>query len=81
MEPGYGIAVAEKIRARMEEFKLRVGDGVLQKSISIGVSEYPNDTEGFWQAIKYADVALYRAKETGRNRVVRFTTDMWHGDF
>jgi len=82
LEPGMAVGVAEKIRAKMEQFKLPVGDSVLQKSISIGVSEFPHDTDGFWQAIKYADVALYQAKETGRNRVVRFTPEMWaHGDF
>ena len=81
-ETGAALEVAEKIRSRMEEFKLRVGEVVLQKSISIGVSEFPGDTDGFWQAIKYADVAMYQAKETGRNRVVRFLPDMWqHGSF
>lgn len=82
LEPEMAMEVAEKIRIRMEQFQLPLGDCVLQKSISIGVSEFPNDTDGFWQAIKYADVALYQAKETGRNRVVRFTPEMWqHGDF
>lgn len=83
VEPGTAIKIAENIRVKMEQFKMRVGDSVLQKSISIGISEFPSDTDGFWQAIKYADVALYQAKETGRNRVVRFTPEMWQhgGDF
>ncbi len=82
LEPEAALLVAEKIRVKMDQFRLRVGDTVLQKSISIGVSEFPLDTDGFWQAIKYADVALYQAKDSGRNRVVRFTPDMWkHGDF
>jgi PleD family two-component response regulator len=51
--------------------------GFIQKTISIGISEFPMDTQGFWEAIKFADVALYRAKETGRNKAVRFTADMW----
>ncbi|MHB1545523.1 MAG: diguanylate cyclase domain-containing protein [bacterium] len=46
-------------------------------SISIGVCEYPADTEKFWQAVKYADVALYEAKESGRNKVTRLAKDMW----
>lgn len=82
VEPEAALVVAEKIRVKMDQFRLRVGDTVLQKSISIGVSEFPLDTDGFWQAIKYADVALYQAKDNGRNRVVRFTPEMWkHGDF
>ncbi len=50
---------------------------MITKTISLGISEFPIDTSGFWQAIKFTDVALYRAKETGRNRAVRFTPDMW----
>ncbi|RJQ43945.1 MAG: diguanylate cyclase [Nitrospiraceae bacterium] len=69
--------VAEKIRETIENTKIKVSDGVIKKTISIGVSEFPVDAESFWQAIKFADVSLYRAKETGRNKVVRFTSDMW----
>lgn len=44
----------------------------------MGVSEFPKDTNGFWQAIKYADVALYKAKDIGRNKCIRFETKMWN---
>jgi diguanylate cyclase (GGDEF)-like protein len=50
---------------------------VIQKTISIGISDFPSDSETFWQAVKFADVALYQAKEQGRNRVIRFNADMW----
>jgi len=50
---------------------------VLQKTISIGTCEYPSDSDTIWQAIKYADVAMYRSKESGRNRCTRFTAEMW----
>lgn len=43
----------------------------------MGISEFPKDTEQFWEAIKFSDMALYKAKESGRNRVIRFTSDMW----
>ncbi|MBI5408978.1 MAG: diguanylate cyclase [Nitrospirae bacterium] len=74
---GETINVAEKIRDALEKTKIKVSDGIIKKTISLGVSEFPIDTESFWQAIKFADVALYKAKETGRNKVVKFTEDMW----
>lgn len=73
-----GAQVAENIRAEVEKLKVPLLDGtILQKTISIGVADFPEDSSTFWQAVKFADVALYRAKEEGRNRVVRFSSDMW----
>jgi diguanylate cyclase (GGDEF)-like protein len=77
-EPGYGYEVAEKIRENIEKVKFQGSKGsVIKKTISMGISEFPKDTKGFWQAIKFADVALYSAKDTGRNKCVRFAPDMW----
>jgi len=73
-----GEKVAENIRLAIEALKVPVGGGtVLQKTISIGVADFPGDSATFWQAIKFADVAMYKAKETGRNRVVRFVPALW----
>lgn len=72
--------VAENIRAAVEELKVPIAGVVLQKTISIGISDFPTDTDTFWQAVKFADVALYQAKERGRNRVVRFNPSMWSDD-
>jgi diguanylate cyclase (GGDEF)-like protein len=69
--------VAENIRHAVEKLRVNVGGAMLQKTISIGLADYPSDSGTFWQAVKFADVALYRAKQTGRNRVVRFTPEMW----
>jgi len=71
--------VAEKIRTKVETSEMRVTPSVtLTKTISIGVSLFPSDAENFWQAIKYADISLYHAKEIGRNKVVRFTEELWN---
>ncbi len=72
--------VAEKIRASVEGMKVQLPGTTLQKTISIGIAEFPHDSETFWQAVKFADVALYNAKESGRNRVVRFRPEMWKDD-
>lgn len=45
-------------------------------SCSIGVSVYPCDGEHPETLIKNADIAMYHAKETGRNKVEFFTAEM-----
>jgi diguanylate cyclase (GGDEF)-like protein len=75
--PEAGMKVAEKIRESIEHMKVELTGAVINKTISIGVSGYPEDSKNFWQVVKYADVALYQAKETGRNRVLRFVPEMW----
>jgi diguanylate cyclase (GGDEF)-like protein len=69
--------VAENIRVAVEALKVQVAGIVIQKTISIGISDFPTDSETFWQAVKFADVALYQAKDQGRNRVIRFNQVMW----
>ena len=74
---GYALEIGEKIRSRVEEHVFRIEGGTLKKTLSIGISEFPGDTAAFWEAVKFADVALYRAKESGRNQVIRFDASMW----
>jgi diguanylate cyclase (GGDEF)-like protein len=71
------VMVAEKIRQTVEETRIQLPGTQLQKTLSIGIADFPADSDTFWQAIKFADVALYQAKEQGRNRVVRFAPEMW----
>lgn len=73
--------VAEKLRIAVEEAKLALpSGGVINKTISMGVAEFPADAEFLYKAIKYADVALYQAKDQGRNKVLRFKSEMWKDD-
>ncbi len=73
--------VAEKIRLAVENHRFDLGDGVyIHKTISVGVSEYPQDGSALYKCIKFADVALYAAKNAGRNRVKRFKQEMWTGE-
>ncbi|MBF0357241.1 MAG: diguanylate cyclase [Magnetococcales bacterium] len=72
------MGLAEKLRKQVESTEFQVkGQSPIKKTISIGISIYPEDEDGFWKTLKYADVALYKAKESGRNKSVRFTKDMW----
>ncbi|MGZ5052226.1 MAG: EAL domain-containing protein [Methylobacter sp.] len=45
-------------------------------SASIGIAMYPTDGEDDASLIRYADAAMYRVKETGRNGFEFFTAEM-----
>ncbi len=78
VKPEDSVDVAEKIRKNIESKAISLPNGsTIKRTISIGVAEIPTNTEKFWQAVKFADVALYRAKESGRNRVVKYQEGMW----
>jgi diguanylate cyclase (GGDEF)-like protein len=77
-EPGQSLTIAENIRKRVEDYKFQALGQTIQKTTSIGISEFPlTENQGIWEAIKFADVALYKAKDTGRNRVEVFEQSMW----
>lgn len=73
--------VAEKIRKLVEGTTIQLKGTVVKKTVSIGIAVFPDDSDSFWQVVKFADVALYKAKEQGRNRVLNFLPSMWeHGE-
>lgn len=75
------LQTAEKLRQAVEDTKLVLpSGGTIKKTISMGVAEFPKDGEQLYKVIKYADVALYQAKEQGRNLALRFIPDMWEGE-
>jgi diguanylate cyclase (GGDEF)-like protein len=68
--------VAERIRSSLEANRFAVDSGTFRLTVSLGVSIYPADSENFEDCMRAADAALYRAKEAGRNKVVRFSREM-----
>lgn len=68
--------MADGIRIKVENTQILIGQTTLKKTISMGISAFPTDSDNFFEAVKFADTALYQAKQTGRNKSVRFTTDM-----
>ena len=65
------LLVAEKIREQIEgnNFKGRESQPSGRVTVSIGIAEYPDNGEDPSALLKYADEAMYKAKERGRNKV------------
>jgi diguanylate cyclase (GGDEF)-like protein len=62
------LVIAEKIRSNVENRVIKQQDKVYRVTISVGVSEF-HLSDSLEKLIKRADEGLYKAKESGRNRV------------
>jgi two-component system cell cycle response regulator len=71
--PDAGVTFANRARQEVAEHQFEYGGGALTCTISVGVAGWPHPRiHTRQQLVKAADDALYVAKSTGRNRVVRF---------
>ena len=66
-----GVKAAERIRERLAERSVTVGERSVTLTVSTGVAEFPIDGDSPESLIVSADAALYQAKRDGRDRVVR----------
>ncbi len=72
------IAVAEKILAAFQA-PFTLGQETVFVTTSIGIALHPQAGNSAELLIRNADIAMYRAKENGRNRYCLYTTDMHTG--
>ena len=73
--------IAKKIHSKFAQLVFDVGGGeTIQKTMSIGIANFPTDGDTIWKCIKYADTALYVAKTTGRNKIVTYSAEMSERD-
>lgn len=65
-----GIAVARRLRQDIEELSVAFDSEKINVTVSIGVAVYNPEDKNVNQTIIRGDMALYQAKNNGRNRVV-----------
>jgi diguanylate cyclase (GGDEF)-like protein/PAS domain S-box-containing protein len=76
-EPANAGALAAKIRSILSQ-PYRLGGHELQLTTSIGICPYAADSNGPEQMLMQADLALYRAKDEGRDRYCFHSADLDH---
>jgi diguanylate cyclase (GGDEF)-like protein len=67
---------AEAVRRTIEQAQIPAGDGILKLTVSIGLATFPSYGDTGQAVLRAADVALYKAKAAGRNRVMLCTPNV-----
>lgn len=68
---------AERLRTAIESHPFDAGDGrMIGITVSIGVATHPQQVDTLEDLVKASDLALYAAKQGGRNRTCRYEATM-----
>ncbi len=65
--------VGERIREKVGSLKLDYKDQIIRLTISGGIATLPIDASDTKTLIKNSDIAVYKAKEAGKNNIVLFS--------
>ena len=62
--------LAEELRQRIETINFHYDDKIIKLTISCGISSFPQEGQQLQVLIETADKKLYKAKRSGRNKVI-----------
>jgi diguanylate cyclase (GGDEF)-like protein len=68
--------VAERIRQRIEDTTVQSAGDTIQVTASFGIAEFSRADQDWLSTLGRADVALYQAKQNGRNRCLCHQPDL-----
>lgn len=72
------LVLGERIRKRVEETKHEYEGQIIGATISGGLATFPVDATDTESLIKNSDIAVYRAKEEGKNNIIVFSENKRH---
>jgi diguanylate cyclase (GGDEF) domain len=62
--------------SKMVRRPIMLGNATLSVSASIGIAVFPQDTSDVSELMRFADLAMYRAKKSGKNQILFFERTM-----
>jgi diguanylate cyclase (GGDEF)-like protein len=68
-----GLELSERIRVKIAETGFEVQDKMVSTSVSVGVASFPDDGGSVVALLEKADKAMYRAKQSGKNRAMGYS--------
>ncbi|MGD8311994.1 MAG: GGDEF domain-containing protein [Gammaproteobacteria bacterium] len=72
----HAVTAGERICAAIHHKSIEINGQHISTSASIGIAAFPEDVARFEEVLDKADMALYRSKQTGRNRVSHYRGDL-----
>lgn len=67
--------LAEKLQQSLSD-PIHIDEHTIYITCSIGISAYPQDSQDAESLLKYSDIAMYKAKEEGRNNIQFYSSEM-----
>ncbi|NIA19059.1 MAG: EAL domain-containing protein, partial [Xanthomonadaceae bacterium] len=78
LEQAHHVEIVARKLVRLFNKPIQVESREIYTTVSIGISIFPNDGQTVDQLMQYADMAMYHAKEDGRNTYRFFSNEMCH---
>ena len=70
-----GLILAERLRELIKNLGLQFDGKAIPLTISGGLANFPIDASGAMELVKYADMALFKAKALGKNNIQAFSSN------
>ena len=70
-----GLILAERLRELIQNLGLQFDGKAIPLTISGGLANFPIDASGATELVKYADMALFKAKALGKNNIQAFSSN------
>ena len=61
--------LAQEVEGKLKQQKLKVAEGEIKVSLSMGISTYTEDAQDFMAILRAADMALFLVRETGGDSI------------